>query len=269
MPMIRVQIVYENAFVPNAPWRALRHEPDFQIVGVASCGAQAVRHAADADIALVHMHPQQAWAMDVVASLSQMAVAPKVVMLGVGCPEEELPPFLDLGIAGYVLLGCDRDEMAEALRMAHCGEAILSPKLAAAVMRRLALLARARERAALVDPAVLAVRMLTAREREVVELVGRGFSNQEIAGYLDIEVGTVKNHVHNVLRKLDVSSRRAAAAMVANALSLQGSRSQLTVRRTMPEDARYMSATCGPGSVGLLKDFKSIDPAPCRTGTGK
>lgn len=229
MRMIRVQIVDEYALAPDALWQALRGEPDFQIVSVVSCGARAARHAGDVDIALVNMQPRRACALEAVARLGERAVAPKVVIMGVRCPEEELPPFLDLGIAGYVPHDCGCDDLVETLRMAQRGEAIISRKLAAAVMRRLVLLARARERAALVDPAVAAVRTLTARECEVIALVGRGFSNQEIADFLAIEVGTVKNHVHNVLRKLDVCSRRVAAAVFASAQSVRAPRLPLTV----------------------------------------
>lgn len=197
----------------------LRREPDIQIVGSSSCAAGAMRQMSDADIALVNLHLRNGGALDVVQRLGQMAGAPKVVIMGVLCPEEELLPFLDLGIAGYILVESSLSEFVETLRMVHRGEALLSPKLAALVMNRLALLAQACDRTSPVDPTIAAVRTLTSRECEVIDLIGRGFSNQGIADYLDIEVGTVKNHVHNILRKLDVSSRRAAAALFSRALS--------------------------------------------------
>jgi two-component system nitrate/nitrite response regulator NarL len=62
-----------------------------------------------------------------------------------------------------------------------------------------------------IEPGMDEVTELTPREREVLDLIGAGLSNQEIAVRLVIEVGTVKNHVHNILRKLDVSSRQDAA----------------------------------------------------------
>jgi DNA-binding NarL/FixJ family response regulator len=215
--MIRVLLVEDVELVADAIHLALRREPDFQIVGSSACVAEAMPGMHHADIALVNMHLRNGGALDVVERLSQMAGAPRVVLMGVSCPEEELLPFLDVGIAGYILVESSLSELVETLRMVHRGEAQLSPKLAATVMNRVVVLAQGRDRAAFIDPTFAAVRTLTDRECEVIELVGRGFSNQEIADHLDIEVGTVKNHIHNILRKLDVNSRRAAAALVSRA----------------------------------------------------
>lgn len=217
--MIRVQVVEDVALVSDAICLALWREPDFQVVGSSSCVAEAMQQIHAADIALVNMHLRNGGALDVVERVGRIAGGPKVVIMGVSCPAEELLPFLDAGIAGYVLVENSLPEFVETMRMAHRGEALLSPKLAATVMNRVAMLAQACDRTGFIDPTVAAVRTLTSRECEVIGLVGRGFSNQEIADGLDIEIGTVKNHIHNILRKLDVSSRREAAALFSRARS--------------------------------------------------
>jgi DNA-binding NarL/FixJ family response regulator len=84
---------------------------------------------------------------------------------------------------------------------------VCSPRLAATLLRRVAVLAADRA-----QPRVEA--RLTARELEIVELIDEGLSNKEIASRLCIEVPTVKNHVHNILEKLDVRGRAEAAARV-------------------------------------------------------
>ena len=86
------------------------------------------------------------------------------------------------------------------------GEMLCSPRLAATLLRRVATLARGTRRLGPVQ--------LTPRELEIVELIDEGLSNKAIATRLSIELATVKNHVHNILEKLEVSSRAAAAARV-------------------------------------------------------
>jgi DNA-binding NarL/FixJ family response regulator len=88
------------------------------------------------------------------------------------------------------------------------GEALIPPDITAAIIARLADLSSWFEGFNL---AGIETQNLTRREREVLHLIGLDFTNQDIANYLIIEVGTVKNHVHNILAKLNVSSRREAA----------------------------------------------------------
>ncbi len=215
--MIRVQIVEDVALISDAIRLVLRSEPDFEVVGSAGCLAEALRQMSESDVALVNITLRDNGALYLVEHMSQLVRAPKVIIMGVSCPESELLPFLDRGIAGYVLAENSVNEFIETIRMAVRGEAILSPKLTAIVMSRLASLAQTRGWTDVIDPTTAAVKALTSRECEVIELVGRGLTNQEIADLLAIEVGTVKNHVHSILRKLDVTSRRAAAAMYSQA----------------------------------------------------
>jgi len=92
------------------------------------------------------------------------------------------------------------------------GKVFVSPQIAAAIMERLSGLARLFSD---VENNITNATDLTARELEVLKLISEGRTNQQIAENLVIEVGTVKNHVHNILDKLNVSSRREAAAYLA------------------------------------------------------
>ena len=101
--------------------------------------------------------------------------------------------------------------MLQHVRAAHDGEAIVSPDIAAALMDHISELAQISSQTD-IDPSAYAE--LTPREREVLDLIGEDSSNRQIAEKLFIEVGTVKNHVHNILKKLDVSNRHEAASFL-------------------------------------------------------
>ena len=113
------------------------------------------------------------------------------------------------GASGYVLQEVSIDKMFDNIRAAYDDQALISPQMAAAFMEHIAELAQVASRVSL---DVTAYESLTPRELEVLELIDAGLTNLQIAERLFIEVGTVKNHVHNILSKLEVSSRSDAAA---------------------------------------------------------
>jgi DNA-binding NarL/FixJ family response regulator len=100
------------------------------------------------------------------------------------------------------------DELLRNIRAAYRGEALVSPEIAGALMSRVTELAQIFAEVTSIPESV----ELTSREHEVLKLVAKDLSNQEIADRLVIEVGTVKNHVHSILQKLNASSREDAAA---------------------------------------------------------
>ena len=129
-----------------------------------------------------------------------------VVALGVPEDESEVIACAEAGAAGLVTLEGSLDDLEAMLESVGRGETLCSPRVAAALLRRVAALAD--------DHAASGHARLTAREREIVQLVDRGLSNKEIARELQIELTTVKNHVHNILDKLHVRRRADAAARV-------------------------------------------------------
>jgi DNA-binding NarL/FixJ family response regulator len=103
-------------------------------------------------------------------------------------------------------------EFLEVIRMASKGEARVSPRMAGVMMERLSSLARM---FSTFENKMNGDVRLTSRELEVLQFIGQGLTNQEIASRLVVEVGTVKNHVHRILEKLNVSSRDEAASYLA------------------------------------------------------
>lgn len=128
----------------------------------------------------------------------------KVVALGVARDDGDVIACAEAGIAGYVFRDASIDELFATVESAARGELRCSPEMAATLLRRVANLARYGGSAGAAN--------VTRREREILDLIDRGYSNKQIAAQLFIEVATVKNHIHNILEKLDVRTRAEAAA---------------------------------------------------------
>lgn len=130
----------------------------------------------------------------------------RVVALTVPNHETEILAFAEAGIAGFVTSDASVAELVAAIESVARGETLCTPSVVAALMRRLASLARSWAEADPIGP-------LTTREREILELIDEGLSNKQIAQQLRIELPTVKNHVHHILGKLGVHRRAEAAAL--------------------------------------------------------
>jgi DNA-binding NarL/FixJ family response regulator len=137
--------------------------------------------------------------------------APRVIIVGISDNELVLR-YLEAGAAGCVRSADDVAELLQAIRLVARQELALPPSLIAIVAERVAELAdTCRKLGGQLDRS-FNQRSLTRREREILRLMAEGYGNREIAQQLSIELGTTKNHVHNILDKLSVNSRKDAAA---------------------------------------------------------
>jgi two-component system, NarL family, nitrate/nitrite response regulator NarL len=127
-----------------------------------------------------------------------------VVALGAPDDEQGVIGFAELGVMGFVEREAELDELVASIVSAAQGEASFPPRIATTLLHRISSLGTRRPSAESAS--------LTAREREIVQLIAQGLSNKEIGTRLFIEVATVKNHVHNILEKLQVSRRGDAVA---------------------------------------------------------
>jgi two-component system, NarL family, nitrate/nitrite response regulator NarL len=214
--MIRVLLVNEIPLTCNAIASVLEEEADMTVVGCAHSPEEALVLGCECDVALISTDLGRARALELVYALKETAPDAQVLVLGLTESREQVLQFVQAGVTGYVLAEDSVEDMLERIRSACQGQALVSPKIAGALMRRLSELARqASQPLAAMGTNGAAGQELTPRELEILGLIAEGMSNRQIAEELVIEVGTVKNHVHNILQKLDVSSREDAAAFLA------------------------------------------------------
>jgi DNA-binding NarL/FixJ family response regulator len=125
---------------------------------------------------------------------------------------QQIESYIEAGADGIVNRDDSVDDLVDHIRASYHDKALLSPKVAYRLMSKVAEFSQLLED---IDVGIDEISQLTPREREILELISKGQSNQEIADQLFIELGTVKNHVHSILKKLNVNSRVDAAAYLA------------------------------------------------------
>jgi two-component system, NarL family, nitrate/nitrite response regulator NarL len=151
---------------------------------------------------------------DVMTVIARRLPAIRIVALGIPETEEAVISCAEAGAAGYVPRAASMTQLAAIVVALSRGEATCSPRIAASLFARLGAVAAAN--------GSTATRRLTRRETEILALVDRGLSNKEIARELHIEVSTVKNHIHNILDKLNARRRGEAVARLRRPDSLHG-----------------------------------------------
>jgi DNA-binding NarL/FixJ family response regulator len=137
----------------------------------------------------------------------------RILVIGIDDDPNVILRYIEAGASGYILQSASASDVRSQVAAAREGQAMVSPSVAARMMQRVAQLARQPVSHARINERVGDIDELTPREMEVLELVECGLSNQEIAAKLFIQCGTVKNHVHNILKKLEASNREIAAAI--------------------------------------------------------
>lgn len=208
--VIRVFVVAEIRLYREGLEHVLGRTERIEVVGTAA-GREAVGAAIEAtrpDIVLLDMATPESF--DVVPDIREIADPPKIVALAVPNAEGDLLACAEAGIAGYVTRDDSLDTMIDAIEAVARGELRCTPRLAAALFERVSALSSSTREPMPED-------RLTPREREIVGLIDDGYSNKAIALRLHIELPTVKNHVHNILEKLQVRGRGEAAARIRGA----------------------------------------------------
>ncbi len=207
---IRVLLVDDHALFRSGIRSLLQRHPEFEVVGEAGDGMEGVKRAGQLrpDVVLLDLHMPGLSGRETAQMITKEVPESHVLMLTVSEEADDLLATLRAGASGYLLKNIAADTLIAAIRTAAQGESVVSPHMMAKLLRSVG---TDSARGAIGGARTLDRDRLTPREREILGFIARGQSNKEIARELAVAESTVKIHVQNMLRKLNLSSRVQAA----------------------------------------------------------
>jgi NarL family two-component system response regulator LiaR len=200
---IRILVTDDHAIIRKGIRAMLEIVPDMEVVGEAADGQTGVAQAAALrpDVILMDLVMPEMDGIEAIRQIKAHQPEARILVLTSFAGDDKVFPAIKAGALGYHLKDSDPEELVQAIRQVHRGEASLHPMIARKLLQELA---RPLEQPPTPDP-------LTQRELEVLRLVAQGLDNQEIADRLVISEATVRTHVSNILSKLHLASRTQAA----------------------------------------------------------
>lgn len=204
--MIRVLLVDDQLLVRAGLRRLLRPKAGFEVVGECADGADVEQAVLEVrpDVVIMDLRMKVVDGAEATRLLRRRSDSPPVLVLTTFDDDEALSASLRAGASGFQLKDAAGEELMQAVRAVAAGDAWLDPAVTGRV------LAAYRDGASQPPAAAKEVETLTSREVEVLALIGRGATNEEIAEKLVIGEGTVKTHVGHIFTKLDLRDRAAA-----------------------------------------------------------
>jgi two-component system NarL family response regulator len=205
--LIRVFVVDDLRLLREGLVSLLAEQGNITVVGTAASGSKALEKIKELrpEVALIDIGMPGKDGLTVTQALRREAPEVKVIILGMPDLNDEIMACIEAGAAGYVLKEAAFDSLVETILAVHQGESFCSPRMAASLFSRIAELVSER-RPRIAQSAI----KLTPRELDIISEIAGGLSNKEIAQRLSIEPQTVKNHIHNILDKLQLHNRQEA-----------------------------------------------------------
>jgi DNA-binding NarL/FixJ family response regulator len=212
--VIRVLVVDDQALVRGGFAALLRSDPDFEVVGEAGDGVEALELAAEhrPDVVLMDIRMPNMDGIEATRRLMASDHAPAVLVLTTFDLDEYVYEALRAGASGFLLKDTPPVELLHAVRVVAAGDALLSPRITRRLIEDFA-----RVPSTGPERPQISVEHLTERETEVLVEIARGLSNTEIAEKLFVGEATVKTHVGRILAKLNLASRAQAVAFAYEA----------------------------------------------------
>lgn len=209
MEQMRVLLVDDHTIFRKGLAALINSQSDFLVVGEASDGWEALEHARELqpDVVVMDIGMPRCDGLRATRLIREAVPECAVMILTVSLDDQDIFEAIRLGAQGYVLKDATPEELFEALRGITRGEAPLSPAVASRIMQELR---DGFNGTVPLHPVAKAT--LSPREQEILRLVAAGLSNKRIALQICIAPGTVKNHIHNILEKLQMHNRAGAAA---------------------------------------------------------
>jgi DNA-binding NarL/FixJ family response regulator len=219
---IRILLVDDQPLFRRAIATLIGEQPEFTVVGEAANGLEAIEvaHALSPDLIVMDVEMPVMNGVEAVRILRDQLPSIKIIVLTVSESEDYLLDAIRFGAHGYLLKDLRPEQLYEMLRAVMRDETPLSPAIAGRLLEEIRRPGAGLDRSATVPspdarPATPDLRsILTRRELETLQFVADGLTNKEIGSRLSITEGTVKNHVHNALEKLQLENRIQATAYV-------------------------------------------------------
>ena len=201
---VRVLVVDDQELFRRGLIMLLGQESDIEVVGEGADGIAATELAASTapDVVLLDVRMPRLTGVEACVAIKEAVPAAKIIMLTVSDEEADLYESVKNGAAGYLLKDSSIEEVAQAIRVVNEGQSLISPSMAVKLIDEFKQMSKPERQ----GPAL----KLTERELEVLRMVAKGLNNREVAKELFISENTVKNHVRNILEKLQLHSRMEA-----------------------------------------------------------
>ena len=202
---IRVLVVDDQELFRRGITMLLGNEPGIEVVGEAGDGIEGTQLAVTTmpDVVLLDVRMPKRTGIEACLAIKEAVPSAKIVMLTVSDEEGDLYEAVKSGASGYLLKDSSIEEVAQAVRVVADGQSLISPSMAVKLIDEFKQMSKP-------DHGAVSGLRLTERELEVLRLVARGMNNREISKQLFISENTVKNHIRNILEKLQLHSRMEA-----------------------------------------------------------
>lgn len=206
---ISLILIDDNRLVREGLAGLIRKQPGFKVLAASADVEEALRKVRQSrpGIVLVDFGLGNEDSIRLAATVRSEVPDAKVIIMGLLPLQEDVADFVRAGVSGFVMKDASLDEFLATIRQVAAGADVLPPQLTASLFSQITRNVSRRDKGLVRD----SVR-LTQRERQVVDLIGEGLSNKQIASRLHIAIHTVKSHVHNLLEKLSLRSRLEVAA---------------------------------------------------------
>ena len=204
-----VVLIDDNRLLREGLAGLIRKQPDFRILAASGDIEGALRKVREAKprVVLLDFSLESHDSLRVTTTVRQEVPEARVIVMGLLPIQEDVAAFVRAGASGFIMKDASFDDFLRTIRAVADGADVLPPELTGSLFSQITRQVMSRGR----TPVLEGVR-LTERERQVIDLLGEGLSNKEIAARLHVAIHTVKSHVHNVLEKLALHTRLEVAA---------------------------------------------------------
>lgn len=205
--MISILLIDDNRLVREGIAAMLNEQSDFRVVGAASTGDPKLLRASPPQVILLDLGLWEDDSLRIAEVISMESPDARIIVMDLLPAHEDIVEVVNAGVWGFIMKDATLEDLARTIRSVAAGAKVLPPQMTSSLFSQIAKEALNAGESAAIE----SVRM-TARERQVIDLIAEGLSNKEIAARLEIAAHTVKSHVRNIMEKLALHTRLQIAA---------------------------------------------------------